>query len=102
VPEAGHQPFEAEAEPVDLLNTVVMVKAQHDGANHVVQSRAQPAAGHDPASQGRRVEEQTLAGTGALHRRTLAAELLDMFQIVERRRIQDAFAFGHESSAQHR
>ena len=54
--------LEPEAESVNRPHTVMMVKAQHDRADHVVHAGAEPAARDDAARQRRRVEEEPLPG----------------------------------------
>src|SRR6516165_8738426 len=69
--ETLHQPLVAVAEPVDLPYAVVVMEAQHDGADHVVDPRAEAAAGDDAAGNGYRVEKDLLPRPGELQRRRL-------------------------------
>lgn len=49
----AHETFVAEAEPVDSGYTVVVVQAEDDGADYIIQAGAEPTAGHDPACERR-------------------------------------------------
>jgi hypothetical protein len=67
VPEALHQPFVSVSKTEDLANTVVVVEAQGHRADHVVDPRAEAAAGDDAAGDGGRVEKDPLSRTGQFH-----------------------------------
>ena len=68
VPVARDQPLEAVAEPGDATHAVAVPQLEHDAADHVVQARGEPAAGHDPAAQRARIEEDPVARAGELER----------------------------------
>ena len=97
-----HQSREAEAEPVDAANAVVVVKAQHDRADDVVQAGTEAAAGHDAAGQRRWIEEEPLPRACALHRRRIASTALQRFQFVEGRGVEDPLVIADEPNARHR
>ena len=83
VPNPAHEAFVPEAEAVDLVHAVVVAQAQDDRADHVVQSGAETAAGHDPARELRRIEEQHAPRSGGLHRgrcRTLVQPGVDSLE----------------------
>src|SRR4029453_15976419 len=67
VPDPAYEAFVTETEAVDLVHAVVSVQAQDDCADYVVQSRADTAAGHDPACEFRRIDEQHAPRSGGLH-----------------------------------
>jgi hypothetical protein len=66
-------------------DSVMVAKAHHDGPNDVIQTRAQAAAGHNPASQFGRVEMDLFSGTGLLEERRglVIPEIpLDLLQVI--------------------
>ena len=96
VPVPSHEALEAEAEPVDRPDAVVMVEAQHDRADHVVEARTQPAAGDDAAASVdgskkscSRGPPHSIAG-GSPPR-------LELTQLVQRRRIEHALVVAQRS-----
>ena len=62
--------FDKSGKPVpeaeNVIGTVRVMGLQNNGANHIVQPRAQAAAGHDSATCALRVEKQAFMGTGGL------------------------------------
>jgi hypothetical protein len=65
----GAESLIAERETEYAPDSVMVAKAHHDGANDVIQPRAQAAAGHNPASQLGGVEVDLFSGTGLLEER---------------------------------
>ncbi len=68
----GNQPFVAVAKAVDRLDAVVIVEAQDDGPDDVVDAGAQAATGDDARPQPSGVEEEALARAGAFEGGQLA------------------------------
>lgn len=46
----ANKTFVAEAESIDFIHTVVVVQAQHDRANYIVESGVEPVADYSEAS----------------------------------------------------
>ena len=66
VPVTGFQPFETVGETVHLVHPVVVVQAEHDGTDDIVDARAETAAGDDAAGHPGRVEIEAFARTRGL------------------------------------
>jgi hypothetical protein len=54
---APDQPFVAVTEAMDPLDAVVVMEAQHDGADHVIDPRTESTAGDDAAGDLRWVKK---------------------------------------------
>jgi hypothetical protein len=102
VPVPADETFVAEAEPVDRPDAIVVMQAEHDRAYDVVQPRADPAAGHDPARKPRRVEEQHFPRARRLHRGRIFPPVVPGLQVLEARVIEDALAVAREANIRHR
>ncbi len=102
VADPGHQPLVTEAEAIDLPNAVVMVQAQDNGADDIIQPRAQAAAGHDSARQRRSIEEHHLPRAGGLHRRQFGRPLQPALCALEGGVIEHALVVPREPDSRHR
>ena len=101
VAEALDQPLVAVAEAVDPAHAVVVVEAQGHGTDHVVDPRAESAAGDDAAGDGRRVEEQPLPRAGQLQNRRFFPGLDERPDVIETGVIQDLLAVVQEAPIRH-
>src|SRR5690606_41496178 len=60
----GQEPTVAIAKARDAAHTVLLPEGHHDGANHVVEARAEATAGDDACVNRSRIEEQCAARPG--------------------------------------
>jgi hypothetical protein len=74
----------------DVAHAVVGVQLEHDGADDVVQPRAQPAARDDPDLRGGRVEEDRAPWPAGLERRQLVEREAARRDQLDRVVVQDA------------
>ena len=88
-----YQPFVAETKSQNFRDAVLMVQAEHDRADHVVQPRADTAACDDATHKRGRIEVQTLSRTGHFHRR------VSRMEFCQRRRIQHSLVVADEAHA---
>ena len=94
VPKPADQAFVAETKAVDLRHAVLGVQVQDDGADDVVQSGAEASAGHDPAREPRRIEEQHAPRAGGLHGRRPRASGQAAVDSLEGRVVEHPFIVG--------
>ena len=66
MPEAAAESFVPVPETIDGLHPVMIIEAQHDGPDHVVQTRAKSPAGDDAGLEPGRVKKDSFPWTGRL------------------------------------
>src|SRR5262245_16641828 len=79
----------------------MVMEAEHDRANHIVQSRAETAASHDAARKRRRIEEQVASRSGHLHCCRSTGPLATAFCAVDVHVIENALVVVDEAHAAH-
>ena len=85
------KPFKAVPETEDGSNTVVMKKAQHDGPDHVVESRADASAGDNAALELGGVKEDLVPGPCKLESRWGLALFDPCLHALQRGMVEDLF-----------
>src|SRR6185436_8105225 len=101
-PQPAHEAFVAVSKPVDPLYPVVVVEAQDDRSDDVVQAGAQAAARHDAAGQRRGVEVQRLAGAGRFHGGWFGALVEPALHLFDVHVIKHALPVADEPASGHR
>ena len=101
MPEAAAEALIPVAETEDVFHPVMMIEAQHQGPDHVIQSRAKPPAGNDAGLEPGGVEKDPLPRPRHFHDRRLlpgGQYLLNLGPVVV---VQDGLPLGDKTAPRH-